>query len=203
MNAQGWDDRYRDSEFVWSMGPNATVQKYLHGLAPGSALDLGAGECRNAVWLASQGWNVTAVDFSRIGLDKGRKLAANKGVDVTFVLADVETFDMGTRAWDLVLVSYLQIPNTQRLDVLERAAEAVAPDGLLMVIAHDRSNVSDGWGGPPDEEVCYTVEETVSVLRGFDVQIAGIIEREVDTESGPRVALDTLVVAHRATTGIS
>ncbi len=198
MDSQGWDDRYGDPAFVWSVGPNATVEKYLTGVVPGTALDVGAGECRNAIWLATQGWTVTAVDFSRAGLDKGRKLAADRGVEVTFVAEDVRTYEMREQVWDLVLISYLQIPNPDRLDVLTRAARAVRPDGLFMVVAHDRTNVTQGWGGPPDESVCYSVAETTSVLDGFDVQIAGVIEREVATDSGPRLALDTLVVAHRA-----
>ena len=74
MDADAWDVRYRESELVWSPGPNQFVEAELADLPPGRALDLAAGEGRNAIWLAEQGWQVTAVDFSQAGLDKGRSL---------------------------------------------------------------------------------------------------------------------------------
>ena len=75
MDATGWDERYAASDLVWSAGPNRTVADEVGGLTAGTALDLGAGEGRNALWLAEQGWAVTAVDFSAVGLDKARAIA--------------------------------------------------------------------------------------------------------------------------------
>ena len=80
MDRQQWDERYSGAEFEWSMHPNQFVAGQLAGLPPGRALDLAAGEGRNSVWLAERGWSVTAVDFSRVGLEKGRKLSAARGV---------------------------------------------------------------------------------------------------------------------------
>src|ERR1022692_4898294 len=78
MKSEEWDKRYAGQELVWTAEPNRFVVAELKDLAPGRALDLGAGEGRNAVWLASAGWQVTAVDFSAVGLDKGRRLAENR-----------------------------------------------------------------------------------------------------------------------------
>ena len=75
MDAAGWDERYAASELVWSAEPNRFVAEVCADLAPGRALDLAAGEGRNAIWLAQRGWDVTATDFSAVGLDKGRRLA--------------------------------------------------------------------------------------------------------------------------------
>ena len=80
VDRQQWDERYSGDEFEWSMHPNQFVAAELTGVPPGRALDLAAGEGRNSVWLAEQGWSVTAVDFSRVGLEKGRKLSAVRGV---------------------------------------------------------------------------------------------------------------------------
>jgi 2-polyprenyl-3-methyl-5-hydroxy-6-metoxy-1,4-benzoquinol methylase len=80
MTSQEWDRRYAGQELVWTAKPNGFVVAEVQDLAPGRALDVGAGEGRNAVWLASRGWQVTAVDFSVVGLDKGRRLAENRGV---------------------------------------------------------------------------------------------------------------------------
>ena len=93
MDAKSWDERYATSEYVWKFEPNQFVVAHLADLAPGTAIDLGAGEGRNAVWLAQQGWTVTAVDFSEVALDKGRRLAAETDVDVKFVAADATTWE--------------------------------------------------------------------------------------------------------------
>ena len=201
MRAEEWDARYAAHDLVWSFEPNAMVAKLLSGPAPTTAkraLDLGAGEGRNAIWLAAQGWEVTAVDFSPVAISKAAQLADDAGVDVTWVTADVLSHPLEPLSWDLVLLAFLQIPNPARLDVLRRSAAAVAPGGRLLVVAHDQSNVADGYGGPPDPSVCYTVEETVSVLAGFDVETAEVLRRSVATPDGERTALDTLVFATRA-----
>ena len=82
MDEAGWDERYAAAELIWTAEPNRFVVAELTGLPPGRALDLGAGEGRNAIWLAEQGWDVTAVDFSAVGLDKGRAVAARRGVRI-------------------------------------------------------------------------------------------------------------------------
>jgi SAM-dependent methyltransferase len=90
MDAHDWDERYAATGLVWSAGPNQFVEAELADMPPGRALDLAAGEGRNAIWLARQGWQVTAVDFSQAGLDKGRLLAGDLGVD--WVCADATTW---------------------------------------------------------------------------------------------------------------
>ena len=91
MDARAWDDRYAASELVWSREPNQFVAAELADLPPGRAVDLAAGEGRNAIWLASRGWSATAVDFSQVALDKGARLAGD--LDVTWVCADATRWD--------------------------------------------------------------------------------------------------------------
>jgi 2-polyprenyl-3-methyl-5-hydroxy-6-metoxy-1,4-benzoquinol methylase len=196
MDSTQWDERYSTSELIWTGRANQFVEAHLAELEPGTAIDVGAGEGRNAVWLASRGWKVTAVDFSRVGLDKADRLAAEHGVDVTTVCADATEWTPTTTV-DLVVLSYLQLPSDQQRTVLEHAATWLNPGGTLFVIAHDRSNVEHGHGGPPSEEVCYTVEDTVAALAGLDITTAEVVERHVDTPDGTRTALDTLVIARR------
>lgn len=198
MDSDSWDERYAGSDYVWTVTANQFVERHLAVLSPGSAIDLGAGEGRNAVWLARLGWQVTAVDFSEAGLDKGRRLAADHDVAgaIDFVRADATTWEP-TEPVDLVVVSYLQLPEAGQVTVLEHAARWVVPGGTVFVIAHDRTNVADGHGGPPSEAVCYDVDRTVAALAGLDVTTAEIAERRVDTPDGTKVALDTLVIAGR------
>ncbi len=198
MAIERWDERYAGREYLWDVTPNRFVERHLAELAPGHAIDLAAGEGRNAVWLASRGWQVTAVDFSRVGLEKAQRLADDHGVGerVEIVNADVLTY-APPGAVDLVVIAYLQLPAAQRQLVLEHAASWLRPGGTLFVIAHDRSNVEHGHGGPPDPDHCYDVAGTQAALRGLDISTAEVVEREVETAEGPRTALDTLVIATR------
>jgi SAM-dependent methyltransferase len=200
VDAAGWDERYADRELVWSATPNRTVEAQVEGLPSGRALDLAAGEGRNAIWLAEQGWQVTALDFSPVGADKGRQLAAARGLDVDWVVADATTWDPPEAGFDLVVVAYLQLPEDARRAAHRRAARAVAPGGRFLLVAHDRDNLAHGYGGPPDDRVLMTAADVVDDLRGSGLEVitAERIERPVETEEGPRTALDCLVVATRA-----
>ena len=198
MDSTQWDERYSTSELIWTGRANQFVEEHLADLPPGTAIDLGAGEGRNAVWLAQRGWSVTAVDFSQVGLDKALRLAEQHDVTITVERADATTW-APPRPVDLVVLSYLQLPAEQQRTVLEHAATWLDPGGTLFVIAHDRANVTDGYGGPPSAEVCYTVDATVDALDGLDIVTAEIAHRHVETPDGPRTALDTLVIARRPT----
>lgn len=194
VDADGWDARYSDPELLWSGEPNQFVAQYLADRTTGSAIDLGAGEGRNAVWLASRGWDVTAVDFSAVGLAKARTMAMEAEVELATVAEHVDRFNPTMRV-DLVLLSYLQIPDDHQTSVLRRAAGWLQPGGIVFVVAHDKSNVDRGQGGPQNPGVCYTVDNTVAVLEGegLRIEVAELAERPVDGA----VALDTVVLAVR------
>lgn len=198
MSPQQWDQRYSTSEYVWTATANHFVEWHLSGLAPGAAIDLAAGEGRNSVWLAQQGWKVTAVDFSQIALDKALELAERHDVEIEVACDDATSYTPD-HAVDLVLVVYLQLSQQARVTALAHAASWVKPGGTLFVCAHDRSNVTEGWGGPPDIDVCYDLDETVDLLNGFDIKVAEVAHRQVHSDTTPHIALDTLVVAMRST----
>ena len=196
MDSANWDERYSTSELIWTGRANQFVEAHLADLTPGTAIDLGAGEGRNTVWLASRGWSATAVDFSQVGLDKAQQLATEHGVGIATVCADATTWQPEAPV-DLVVLSYLQLPSDQQRVVLDHAVTWLASGGTFFVIAHDRSNVDHGYGGPPSPDVCYTVDETVAALDALDVTTAEVTERHVDTPDGTKIALDTLVIAER------
>ncbi|MDJ0770233.1 MAG: class I SAM-dependent methyltransferase [Ilumatobacter sp.] len=196
MDRESWDARYETTDFVWTDRANGFVERHLADLPPGRALDLAAGEGRNSLWLAARGWAVTAVDFSSVGIDKGRRLATERGIDVEWVVADVTEYEPH-RPFDLVLIAYLQLALPSRTAVLRRAATWVAPGGSLFVVAHDRSNVEHGHGGPPSIGVCYDLDETVAALNPLAADVAEVATRTVPTPDGDREALDTIVLARR------
>ncbi len=191
-----WNDRYAGRDYVWKVEPNQFVEAHLAEMPIGSAIDLGAGEGRNAVWLASRGWAVTAVDFSRAGLDKAARLAAEHGVSIEFVEADATRYQPD-RLVDLVVISYLQLDPDDRRTVLEHAKTWLVEGGTLFIIAHDRSNIDRGYGGPSSPEVCYTIDETLAALDGLTIDTATVVDRVVRVDDVEHVALDTLVMATR------
>ncbi len=193
MDRAGWDDRYASTDLVWSDSANQFVEQYLADLPPGRALDLGAGEGRNALWLAARGWKVTAVDFSSVGIEKGRRLAADRDIAVEWVVADVDEYEPD-RPFDLVVIAYLQLDRASRTELLRRVATWVAPGGTVFVVAHDRSNVEHGHGGPPSADVCYDLDETVAALAPLRADTAEVATRIVSTPDGDRTALDTVVL---------
>lgn len=200
MDAAAWDARYADRELTWSAGPNALFAEVVADLPPGRALDVAAGEGRTALWLARRGWAVRAVDFSAVGLAKGRARAAEEGLAVEWVLADVTATDLGQRAFDLVAVLYLHLPEPAMRAVLRRCADPVAGGGRLVVIGHDRDNLARGHGGPQDPELLHTPE----LLRAA-ADAAGLVVRRAEqvlrpTDDGP--AVDTLLVAERPAAGV-
>ncbi len=196
MKRESWNERYAASDLVWSAEPNRLFAREVQGLAVGRALDLACGEGRNAIWLAEHGWEVTAVDYAEVALEKAARIAAARGVDVHFVHADLLDYVPERESFDLVAVLYLQIPAEERRLVLGRAAAAVAPEGTFLLIGHDLVNLTEGTGGPKDASVLYTPEDVASDLVGLTVEQA---ERALrDVEGAERPAIDVVVRATRA-----
>ena len=195
MDALSWDERYGGEGFVWKTEPNQFLVAEVADLPPGKALDIACGEGRNAVWLAGRGWEVTGVDFSPVGLAKARRLAAEHGVDVDWVEADVVEWDPPVATFDLVVVFYLHLPSDARHRVMAHAQDALADGGTLLVVGHDTANLTDGYGGPQDVTVLFTPEQVASDLAGLQIVRADHMRRDVDTDQGQRVAVDALVRA--------
>jgi SAM-dependent methyltransferase len=197
VNRDDWNARYAQERLVWGLSPNRFVDAELADLAPGRALDLACGEGRNAVWLAERGWRVTGIDFSDVAVARARRLAEARGVTVDLVEGDVLLTPFEPSAFDLVLISYLQLPAAERRAMLERAADALAPGGVFLLVAHDLRNLEEGHGGPSDPAVLWTAAEIVEILslEGLAIERAGEVLREVDR--APRPAIDTLVRARR------
>ena len=191
MRAEDWDERYAERQ-QWSSEPNALIAELLTGLPPGQAVDLAAGEGRHALWLAGLGWQVTAVDFSAVGL--GRGAAQPDAERVTWVTADVTTWTAPPASADLVLVAYLQLPEADTVDVLTRAVGWLRPGGRLLVLGHDVANIASGVGGPQEPSILHSVERLAPVVELLTVDRLERVPRE--TPAG--TALDTLLWGRRA-----
>lgn len=194
-----WNERYSGPGLVWGAGPNRFVTEEVTALPAGTAIDLGTGEGRNAIWLAERGWKVTAVDFSAAGLARAARLAAERGVNLDWVQADLLDYQAAPRGYDLVLVAYIHLPAAGLARVFRAAAAAVAPGGTLLVIGHDRDNITRGHGGPQAPDLLYTPAAVTAELGGLVIRRAEQVLRAVQAPEGERTAIDTLVRAERPT----
>jgi SAM-dependent methyltransferase len=195
VRREHWDGKYAETEQLWAATPNRTFAAEAAGLLPGRALDLACGEGRHAIWLASRGWQVTAVDFSEVAIARGRARAAEELVEVDFACSDLLDFEPEPGAFDLVLVLFLQLPANERRLVLSRAAAALSPGGTFLLVGHDLDNLEKGTGGPSDPSVLYTSADIVAEIPGLEIEKAQQVFRAVDDADRP--AIDALVRARR------
>jgi SAM-dependent methyltransferase len=214
MEREQWNECYQGPELLWTADPNQTLVREverLRGLpggtagaagAAGTAADVGCGEGRNSVWLAEHGWRVTGVDFSDVALEKARRLAEHRSVvTVNWVLADLRSYCAPATTYDLVVVLYLHLPESDRRAVHATWARSLRPGGTMIVLGHDLTNVSGGYGGPQDPSILFTPDDVVadlSGLTGLVVERAERVDRPVVTDAGERTAIDALVRAVRA-----
>jgi len=181
MDSRQWDERYRGDELVWTSTPNQFLVAEVVGLPAGRAVDLACGEGRNSIWFTEQGWEVTGVDFSPVGLAKAKQFADLWGVQVAWVESPVENWTPPSDGFDLVAMLYLQLPLPTRSAALAAAASAVAPGGTLLVVAHDVDNLTRGYGGPQNPDVLYRVSEVTEAA----VDAGLTVERAETGNPGP------------------
>lgn len=205
-----WNKRYAGSVLVWSKTANAAFVRQVADLVPGRALDLGSGEGRNAIWLARQGWLVSAVDFAEAGINKARRLASENvadKIDVSWIVSDVCVYH-DEAGFDLVAIMYLHTSKSERDRWLPRAINMVRPGGVFLYIGHDPKNITHGIGGPQVPELLPDELEFEQYLSDFDIVSAGIVPRDRGAEIGhgveysrnnnkSAVALDCMVKAIR------
>jgi thioredoxin reductase/SAM-dependent methyltransferase len=142
-SAADWDGRY-SGEPVWSGNPNGSLVAEAADLTVGRALDVGAGEGGDAIWLAEQGWEVTAADISSRALERVRSEADRRGLLVACRQADANASQpFADEVFDLVSASYASIPRTPDLRGVQNVLAAVAPGGTLIVINHDLDAMHD------------------------------------------------------------
>ncbi len=154
-----WDARYEAKGALWGAEPNQFLAEIAEVLEPGTALDLGCGQGRNSLWLASRGFEVTGLDLSSIAIEQAKAVAAELDLDASFESVDLTTWDPAGRVWDLVVLTYLHLSHERRPVVHAAARRAVAPGGRLVVIAHHLDNFENGVGGPPVPELLFTEQQ--------------------------------------------
>src|SRR5699024_8342611 len=176
MGAAAWDERYACEPGLWGSA-TPTVVDVVEKLPPGLAVDLACGNGRDAAWLAAQGWQVQAVDFSPVGIEQARRHPGLDASRVEWTVADVAAWEPDAH-FDLVLIAYLH--TTDLADILRRSVGWLTATGTLVYLGHARENIEYGVGGPQDPSLLPTIEQTAAALNRTRVHRLEHLDRETD-----------------------
>ncbi|MCD9199007.1 SAM-dependent methyltransferase [Aeromicrobium wangtongii] len=163
-----WDDRYASEDRIWSGQPNPQLVDRIAAMAPGRALDVGCGEGADAIWLAQQGWTVTALDVSQVALDRAARHAADAGVAdaITWHRVDLSAWAGEPGAYDLVSAQFMYLPPPALPTLYRQLGDGVAPGGTLLLVGHHPIDERPGDHDFPD--IRWTPEEAVEWLDADD-----------------------------------
>lgn len=155
-----WNQRYSGDGFFYGTEPNAFLASQQHRFKPGqSVLAVADGEGRNGVWLARQGLDVTAVDFSPIAVEKAQRLAGQYGVAVHHEISDLFSWSWGENRFDAVVAIFIQFVGPEQRHILnDLMLRALKPGGLLILQGYRPKQLEYQTGGPSSVENLYTAE---------------------------------------------
>ncbi len=163
-----WDKRYNKEDYVYGTEPNDFLMSQLDQLPSGRVLCLAEGEGRNAVWLAEQGLDVTAVDSSEVGLRKARKLAEKKSVAITTLQTDLKDFEIGHAHWDLIVSIFAHLPSELRKKVHNACIAGLRSGGMMLLEAYTPRQLEYKTGGPPSADMMMDSQLLQNELNGLE-----------------------------------
>jgi len=193
---QAWDERYRTKPEIWSGNPNAALVAEVADLPLGTALDAGAGEGGDALWLAARGWKVTAADISSVAIERAAKRASERGLAITWLHADLAKVP-APATYNLVTAHFLHVPKSEQQPLFRHLAAAVAPGGTLLVVGHDLSDMAK-MPRPDLAEYGWTAEEVAAALDdGWTVEAAEARPRTAVGPDGDEITVNDAVLRAR------
>jgi len=174
-----WNERYSQPGFAYGTDPNAFLVSIAGRIPRGRILSLAEGEGRNAVFLASLGCAVTAVDASDVGLAKASRLAAERGVAIDTVVADLARFRIEPGSWDGIVSIFCHLPKELRAAVHRAAVEGLKRGGIFVLEAYTPRQLAFGSGGPQSADLMMTLDDLRPELAGLEFIHARELERDV------------------------
>lgn len=174
-----WDERYSKPGYFYGTQANDVLVEHAKAIPRGPVLDLGAGEGRNGVWLAQQGFAVTCVDGSKVGLEKAQALAAERGVRVETVVADLADFEIAPGRWSGIVSIWCHLPQPLREKVHARCVKGLAPGGAFVLEHYTPKQLQLDTGGPKDVSMLPTLEQLQHELHGLVFELGREVEREI------------------------
>jgi len=184
MAKEMWDQRYSAEQYVYGLEPNLFLKESLAALPPGKLLLPAEGEGRNAVYAASAGWQVHAVDFSSEGRKKALNLAAARNVIIDYLLADITAHDFGEGIYDAVGLIFAHFPPGNRQWVHRKIARSLKTGGLLILEAFNKKQISNSTGGPKSLEMLYSIPMLSQDFQGFEILRLEEAEEHLDEGDG-------------------
>jgi SAM-dependent methyltransferase len=175
-----WDERYSDEDYAYGTEPNDFLVEAAHYLPAGRILCIGEGEGRNAVWLTGQGYQVTALDNSSVGLGKAQQLARSRGTSIETVHADLAEYIFEEEHWDGVVSIFCHLPPELRKKVHRRLVSALRPGGVLVLEAYTPDQLELGTGGPAVKEMTMDLEGLEAELKGLSFVHGKELQRPVN-----------------------
>lgn len=180
MNRTFWDQRYATDELAYGEAPNEFLRQTAERLPrSGDALDIGAGEGRNAIFLASLGLTVLAVDQSEIGLRKAQRLATQRGLALRTEAIDLQRFEAAPESFDVVSSIFCHLPAPLRASVHERVQTWLRPGGLFILEAYAPDQLQRGTGGPQDPALLAPLDTILAELQGLKIEHEAALVRSV------------------------
>ncbi len=175
-----WDDRYSESGFAYGTEPNAFLAASLQHLPPtGTILCLADGEGRNSVFLAQQGYTVTAVDSSSVGLQKATILATERGVTITTCVADLTDYQLPENSYDAIVSIFCHLPPPVRKRLHSQIGSSLKNDGVFLLEGYTPRQLEHGTGGPPVRELLMEIVDLKKELQQLQIIHGVEVEREV------------------------
>jgi len=174
-----WDERYSKKEYVYGKTPNEFLKANVESIPKGRVLSLAEGEGRNAVYLAKQGYRVTAVDASLVGIEKGRRLAKENEVEVEFIHADLVNYDLENCQWDAIISIFCPLPSLVRRTLYKKVESGLKAHGVFLLEAYTPDQLKHGTGGGNSIDVMQTKHSLSCELPGLSFQHLVELERNV------------------------
>ena len=164
-----WNSRFSAEEYFYGTDPNVYFKDTLNTLTPGKLWVPGAGEGRDAVYAATQGWQVDAFDLSSAGKEKAEKLATTMGVTVNYQLADAADIAPGNNYYDAIALVYFHLPSQLRSAFLKKCINALKPGGMIIIEAFEPKQLNNSSGGPKDIDMLCTADILAADLAGMTI----------------------------------
>ena len=182
MSKDFWNSRYSEQEFAYGTKPNEFLKEQLKNLKTGTALFLGEGEGRNAVYAATLGWQVDAVDFSSSAKVKALKLAEKNNAKINYEVFDLNEYGFKENYYDLVVMIFLHLPLELREKVFKDSINSLKRNGILLVEAFNKNQINNSSGGPQSLDLLYSENDVLGLVN--DLRTETIETKSIELDEG-------------------
>jgi len=177
-----WNERYGTKFYVYGKEPNVFFAEQIKKLPVGKIILPCEGEGRNAVYAASNGWEVEAFDLSVAGKSKALQLAGKTRIDISYVIEDAENVDYPNNSFDVVAFIYAHFPKNIRKEIHKKAVSWLSPGGRIILEAFNSMQIFNKSGGPKDIDLLYNLEVILDDFYGLETEL--IQNVQIDLREG-------------------